>query len=513
MKSPYYNIRPPFALPSNIVYFHDWRYVNTGDHAWLGPKDETVPMMAPGKVPAMRYEYREMPLGIHLEAQPARKTDWVLHAKTTKDMGLPGGSLIKEDGVYRLWTESWLMEHYEQRTVGHYNALRYWESDDGIRWKAPRVGGKSRLAQHYRNLVFGADLTPKQGYHGGNVFLDSSAPKSERYKCFHLGLINRKQYAAYLRKRPRDGDPYAMRELETREQTHSLFGAASPDGYRWKALPETILGMFSDTANVCEYDPALKKYVAYVRTWLFHRRGIGRTVTDDFRCFPLPEEIFWPDASQAPHNTWYASGKTAMPGAPDYHVMFPLRWSLPTDRFEFHLAASPDNVVWGHVPGGAVCEPGPPGSWDGGVVNATKDLVEWGKDRIAVLYCGSPIPHKYPRRPPFAGLAWAWWPKGRLVALRCPLEGSFSLWPLLFKGRSVHLNFRTKMTGTAQVEALADGKPLAGRTFADSDPLTGDHLDQVVSWHGETDLGHKEGEAVELRVRLRNADLFSIAFE
>ena len=77
------------------------------------------------------------------------------------------------------------------------------------------------------------------------------------------------------------------------------------------------------------------------------RRGIGRTMTDDFHRFPLPEEIFWPDATQAPHDTWYASGKTVMPGAPDYHLMFPLRWHLPTDRFEFHLASSPDNIVWG----------------------------------------------------------------------------------------------------------------------------------------------------------------------
>ncbi|MBI4025286.1 MAG: hypothetical protein HY360_09925 [Verrucomicrobia bacterium] len=73
MKSPFFNIQPPYQLPSNIVYFHDWRYVNTGGYAWLGPKGEGVPMMAPGPVPAMHYEYRDMPLGIRLKRNPRTK--------------------------------------------------------------------------------------------------------------------------------------------------------------------------------------------------------------------------------------------------------------------------------------------------------------------------------------------------------------------------------------------------------------------------------------------------------
>jgi hypothetical protein len=513
MQSPFFNLRPPYTLPSNIVYFHDWRYVNTGAYAWLGPNGESVPMLAPGPLPPMHYEYHEMPLGIRLEAQPARKSDCVLHAKNTGDMGLIGGSLIKEDEVYRLWTESWLMEHFQRGEAGQYNALRYTESDDGVHWKFPRVGRSKLRSKGYHNIVYGADLCAAHGFHGGCVFVDPSAPKSERYKAFYLGLVDRNQYAAYRKQRPRDVDPFVVRSLENREVSHSLYGATSPDGFCWKALPETLLGMFSDTANICEYDPVLKKYVAYVRTWFFHRRGIGRTTTDDFHRFPLPEEVFWPDATQAPHNTWYASAKTTVPGAPDYHIMFPLRWSLPTDRFEFHLAASPDNVVWGFVPGGPVCAPGEPGSWDAGVVNASKALVEWGNDRIGVLYCGSPVPHKYPRRPPFGGLAWAWWPKGRLVALRSPLEGSFALWPLQFKGRTVKLNFRTTMTGYIRVEARVDGKPLPRRSFGDCGPLTGDHLGRPVAWRGETDLGHKNGQAVELLFQLRNADLFSVEFQ
>ena len=31
--------RPPYTLPSNIVYFHDWRYVDTGSFAYVDMKN------------------------------------------------------------------------------------------------------------------------------------------------------------------------------------------------------------------------------------------------------------------------------------------------------------------------------------------------------------------------------------------------------------------------------------------------------------------------------------------
>jgi hypothetical protein len=99
-----------------------------------------------------------------------------------------------------------------------------------------------------------------------------------------------------------------------------------------------------------------------------------------------------------------------------------------------------------------------------------------------------------------------------LVALKCPLEGGFALWPLRFDGRGVRLNVRTAMTGFVRVEAVQDGKVLPGRSFDECDAVSGDHLDRAVTWRGRSDLGHAEGAAVELRFRLRNADLFSVRF-
>ena len=86
-------------------------------------------------------------------------------------------------------------------------------------------------------------------------------------------------------------------------------------------------------------------------------------------------------------------------------------------------------------------------------------------------------------------------------------------WPLLFTGRSARLNFRTAMTGYVHAEAVDDkGEVLPGRSFADCDHLSGDRLDQPVTWRGQADLGHAEGTAVALRFRVRNADLYAVAF-
>jgi hypothetical protein len=461
----------------------------------------------------MHYEYKDMPLGIRLEAQPAQKTECVLSAASTGDVSLFGGSLIREDGIYRLWYENWLREDFEKGKAGECNALRYAESPDGIRWKLPRVGRMKFRGDRNHNVVYGAAMTPVSGFHGGCVFKDPSAPKRERYKAFHLGFIHKKAFDAYRRKWPKDIDPMSLHDLEKRGRGWALYGATSPDGIQWKPVREPFLMQTSDTHNICGYDTFLGKYVAYIRTWVFHRRTIGRTVSDDFRHFSFPEEVFWSDAAQAPYDTWYANGKTVMPDAPDYHIMFPMRWGLLRDHFEFHLATSPDNAIWGLAPGGPVCTPGEPGAWDAGVVAPGLGMVELSGDRIGILYSGSPIPHKYPRRPPLGGVGWAWWRKGRLVALRAPAEGSFALWQLLFKGRTARLNFRTAMTGYVQVEAVDEKNAvIPGRSFADCDPFVGDFLDREVTWRGQADLGHADGQPVKLRFRLRNADLFSVAF-
>jgi hypothetical protein len=140
-------------------------------------------------------------------------------------------------------------------------------------------------------------------------------------------------------------------------------------------------------------------------------------------------------------------------------------------------------------------------------------MVELPGERMGILFGGSPVPHKHPRRPPLGQVGWAWWRKGRLVALEAKEEGSFALCPLIVRGRVARLNVSTSPGGYVQVEASSSkGKPLPGRRFEDCDPISGDFLDRVVTWRGESDLAHNDSEPIVLRLRLRVAELFSITF-
>jgi hypothetical protein len=509
MRTPLHGCRPPFCLPSNVVYFHDWRYVDHGGYYWVDGEDRPMPLWAEGPLPPVHYRYRDMPLGIALEAQPAQRTEPVIHAQGN-DVILFGGSLLHEEGRYRLWVDCWPGEQIGSEGMGGHNIVRYAESDNGLDWTFPNLGLVEYEGSRDNNVVYGHPLTAATGYHGGCVFGDPSAPAEARYKAFYLGTITQRELAEFRRRRPDAVDPMAAQS----EHVCALFGGVSPDGLHWTPLNEPLLVQNSDTHNICAYDANLGQYVAYVRTWVMGRRSIGRTVSDDFRDFSFPEEVFCPDAMQRPYDLWYVNAKTRMPGADDYHLMFPMRWRLTDDHFEAHLASSADNVVWSWVPPGRpVVSPGSPGAWDGGVVAPGYGLVSLPGRRTGMLVQGAPVPHKYPRRPPLGSLGWAWWPEGRLVALKAEEEGSFALWPLIFEGRTVRLNAKTSPAGYVQIEALgADGQALPGRSFADCDGMSGDALDHVVSWRGETDLGHAEGSPVTLRFRLRTAELYAVTF-
>ena len=509
MQSHMHGVPAPFDLHDGIVYFHDWRYVSHGGYGWQDTEGQYVPMFGTGPHERMVYSPQDTPFGIELVARPAEKTGPVVEAESFDDLFIYGGSLIHDEGIYRLWVEGWATSQLGQPRGDIYNHLRYLESDDGMSWRAPALDLLEPAGKGPNNLVYGYPLNARFGSHGIGIFKDPAGPAAERYKLLGLGWIGKEDRDAYLQKRPDAVDPISLGE----ESAHGIVGAVSPDGLHWTALPEPLLLQNSDTHNVCEYDPVRGAYVAYVRTWFFMRRTIGRTESADFRRFPLPEETLWPGPSMAPYDLWYVNAKTKMPGTRDYHLMFPMRWRLTNDEFSFHLASSPDNVVWSLLPGDPVCGPGAPGAWDGGTTAPGLGLVQLPGDRIGLLYCGTRTPHKHPRRVPYGKLGWAVWPKGRLVALRAAEYGEFRLQPLRVKGRTARLNFTASIGGLVQVEVIgADGAPVPGRSFADCDPLTGDEPDREVTWRGQPHLGILDDQPVELRFRLRSAELYAVRF-
>ena len=471
MISPLRNCVPPYTLPSDIVYFHDWRYVATGNHTWYGEDNEELPLWSNIAEPiAARYRPQILPTGISLKLQQAQKTGPIIEPPMLDEIFLGASTVIHDDGLYRLWVECFPVEHLGQEgekiRIGTERYVRYAESDNGIDWRFPKLGLIEHKGSKANNLVFGPPLNSKTGSSASSFFKDPSAPPAERYKMVYQGFLLGEEGKKYRKENPDlfcdswYGDPEGTVRM--------LCGAVSADGLHWKPLDKPLNHMLSDTVNVCEYDPVLQQYVIYGRNWLYNRRGIGRTVSDNFREFPLQEDLLWPNAMMEPDETWYANAKTKMPGTTDYHVMFPMRWRILNDQFDFYLATSPDNVTWGLMPGGPICEAGQPGDWDCAGTMPAQGMVELPGDRIAIPLGGLNVPHKHPRQASlgFGVMSWATWPKGRLVALDAAVDGSFALWPLQVEKRSISLNFKTEMAGRIQLAVLdKDLKPLPGAIY------------------------------------------------
>jgi hypothetical protein len=91
--------------------------------------------------------------------------------------------------------------------------------------------------------------------------------------------------------------------------------------------------------------------------------------------------------------------------------------------------------------------------------------------------------------------------------------GSMTTRPLTFAGRELVLNYATSAAGTVRVELLdTAGKPVAGHTLDECDPIIGDEIERVATWKANPDVSKLAGTPVRLRFVMNDADLFSIRF-
>jgi hypothetical protein len=85
--------------------------------------------------------------------------------------------------------------------------------------------------------------------------------------------------------------------------------------------------------------------------------------------------------------------------------------------------------------------------------------------------------------------------------------------PLIFSGDRLVVNYATDAVGWIRFELCdADGRPIEGFSLVDSEVLFGNEIAHVVSWGDVSDLSDLAGQPLRLRVRMENADLYSIRF-
>ena len=113
-------------------------------------------------------------------------------------------------------------------------------------------------------------------------------------------------------------------------------------------------------------------------------------------------------------------------------------------------------------------------------------------------------------------IQWARWRPHRLCGVETEVEGRFTIPTIKRTSDKLRLNYRCRPGGWIKMEVLRnipsrihpDVDPVAGMTFEESDVMSGESLDHVVTWNGNSDLSGV-GEMLAIRVRLFQAKIFA----
>jgi hypothetical protein len=513
--------------------FANWCYVRPGSFGWYD--DDGVNVTVEGSSAPTEAHFRgfDQPTGIRLVVHGARKGEVpTIRPELPYEAMADMHTVIQDDSAFRGWGSC--------KTVDGGDFCAYFESDDGINWRRPKLGVVEYRGSRANNFI--------ESVHG-TVFYDPAGPPEERYKAIGESYFSKDRLEAYCKRRPGDFDPKSLRTdiVDLKGMGYwwwkggNVCGARgffSPDGFRWTAIDEPLVVHHTDTQIVCYYDTRLRKYVAYWRDWAVGyrselatdenvprrwiavgRRSIGRSETDDFRSFPLSELILEPRLDMRPTQVLYTNCKTTFPGAPDQHLMFPAVWDTADDTTSIELASSSDGRAWNYLPGTPVFDTSTFGEWDGGAIFAHPNLIELKDGSLALPYTGYNVPHKYPRGG-WRGTSkyapgYSIWPKGRMIAIEAPERGEFATVAVMPPARAnrIRINALTKRAGFIKVEAARiDGSPIPGREFQNAVPLVGDCYKTPLVWKDHDDLGLERGQPLILRFRMEAARLYFVDF-
>lgn len=516
----------PYRLTGNRLAFTGWHHVCPGTFGWFDSEGRDVTVHGESDERAASIRRFDHPWGIRLVVRPAVRSGPLFRVERPwEEGGFMITTMLQDGPVYKAWGSTDWGSSLPDKGERY---ITYYESDDGIHWRRPDC-----CQVNYPGWGAGTNLLSGGTGYGGTVFIDPTS-EQERYKCVAEGHFDENDLLRYLQRRPNEAESIC-RLGDGR--VVGIQGAVSPDGLRWTALPDPLVATMADTLVTGYYDRLLGKYVVYSREWSAvsqtpptgadaaqlarryvrsGRRAINRAESADFRNFPVPVSIVEPDPLVSPSHVLYTNCRTAIPGAPDQHLMFPATWTVgDADVTYLNLYSSHNGQSWSKLSAEPVLTTASFGEWDGGCLFAVPNLLELPGGDYALPYTGWNVPHKYPRaRAAKRNVGYALWPKGRLAGIAADEYGEFATVALIPPGSKLRLNAVTERAGSIAVEAADwQGRPIAGRDFASVVPVTGDAWRTPVVWKEHDHIGVGSGEAVILRFRLDRAVLYGLEFE
>jgi len=369
-------------------------------------------------------------------------------------------------------------------------------SRDGIQFSRPELGlhDLSNLVEGYttnNNIIW---LTGAPTHHF-TPFLDTNpnARPEERFKAI-------------------------ARHPKGKEVGGALSGFTSPDGLRWKILDPDhgFASSPTDSQNLGFWDPNRQAYVCYMRG----RRPGGGKVRDvriatspDFRSWTDPELIDYSDDRQ---EHLYTNGIRPYYRAPHLYIGTPNRFVPQRTRFSGEPRPGINDVIFMSSRDGkrfdrwaeAFLRPAPGGAaWSNRSYYPTANTVQTSPTELSLYW------NENTMRPDMLMRRGTLRIDGFVSVRAGGTPGELLTRALRFSGDQLVVNFETSALGSLRCELTdAAGQPRPRFAMAESEELFGNEIEQVVSWKSGSDLRRLRGQTVRLRVRLHDADLYSIRF-
>lgn len=378
------------------------------------------------------------------------------------------GTVIKDGDLYRLYTRDGRGAKFDGDTT---EVTRYCESRDGIHWTKPNLG-----------------LIELDGSKENNVILHA-APFCHNF-CPML-----------------DSNPAASAEARFKALAGTvksgLYAFISADGIHWKKLQDQPVITYTkeyafDSQNVSFWSESEGQYVCYFRHFLDSKlRSVCRTTSKDFINWSEPIPL----KPNFPGEHIYTTLTHPYLRAPHIYIATPTRFHPERgESTDILFMTTRGDAPYDRTFREAFIRPGlDPNRWGNRSNYAALNVVPTSETEMS-LYA-TPFRRFTLRTDGFASVH-AGADTGELLTH-----------PVKFSGRELFINYSTSAGGNIKLELQNEhGQPLPGFTLADSKPLVGDAIDQVVSWRSGTGLSSLQGHLIRLRFVMQEADLYALQF-
>jgi len=316
-----------------------------------------------------------------------------------------------------------------------------------------------------------------------------------------------------------DSNPDAIADERFKAVGYSHHGRglgvfASPDGIHWRELldhPAITDGAF-DSQNLAFWDPQRECYVDFHRKGRNGVRDIMTCTSKDFRTWTEPVFLEYSD-TRLEH--LYTNGIQRYDRAPHLYIGFPARFVPGRTKIEGRelpgvsdaiLMSSRDGLNFDRWSNAFIRPSTEPEVWTDRNNYPAWGLLETGPEELSIYWTEH---YRHPGMRLRRGVIR----KDGFVSLQSAGQvGEILTRPLHITGDSLEVNYATDATGWIRFELChLDGTPIEGFTLYDSETLFGNELQHTVKWRGGS-LSALNDDTIRLRIRLENADLYSLRF-